>query len=107
MQELISVPDVPDEAGQAFAALWRVAVAHASSLVDASLEQERQELRTASTSLAEERENLAIDVLEARTIAQDAEQTRKVAELRLIDLQRLVDQQTSQLEELTRDRNGW
>lgn len=38
---------------------------------------------------------------------QDAKQAREIAELRLVDLQRLADQQTSQLEELTRDRNGW
>ncbi|MDQ0008276.1 DNA repair exonuclease SbcCD ATPase subunit [Luteibacter jiangsuensis] len=107
MQELISLPDVPDEAGRAFVALWRLAVAHASSLAEASLEQQRQELRAASNSLAEERENLAIELRDARARAQDAEQAREVAELRLIDLQRLADQQTSQLEELTRDRNGW
>lgn len=107
MQELISLPDVPEEAGQAFAALWRVAVAHARSLAEASLENERQELRTTSISLAEVRENLAVDLRDARATAQDAEQAREVAELRLIDLQRLADEQASRLEELTRDRNSW
>lgn len=107
MQGLIRLPQVPVEAGQAFAALWRVAVAHATSQVEASLEQERRDLHVERTSLAEERESLGTEVREARSTVQDAEQARGIAELRLVDLQRLADQQTTQLEELTRDRNCW
>ena len=45
--------------------------------------------------------------MEALGLAQNADQAREVAETRLTDVQRLVEQQASQLTELAQQRDGW
>lgn len=107
MREVINLPEVPAEAGQAFAELWRLAVAHADSIAKASLASEQQALLSRETLLTEERETWSAALTEAQALAHSAVQARDVADLRLTDLQRLVDQQTSALNELNRDRGAW
>jgi len=104
--QVLALPDVPAEAGQAFAEVWRLAVGHAESLAQASLAQEQNALLAAQTSLTQERKIWEIAVAEAQGLAQSAGQAREVAETRLADVQRLVEQQAGQLAELMQQRDG-
>lgn len=44
LQEVIKLPGVPPEAGQAFAEIWRLALAHAETLARAALTEEQNTL---------------------------------------------------------------
>lgn len=107
LREIIQLPDVPAEAGQAFAAVWRLAMSHAESLARSSLEEEERALFAAQTSLTQERKTWELALAEARAQAQSEAQAREVADLRLADVRRLVEQQAGQLAELTRQRDEW
>ncbi len=68
--QVLALPDVPVEAGQAFAEVWRLAVGHAESLAQAALAQEQNALLAAQTSLAQERKIWEIAVAEAQEFAE-------------------------------------
>lgn len=104
--QVLALPDVPGEAGQAFAEVWRLAVGHAESLAQASLAQEQNALLADQSSLTQERKIWEIALAEAQGLAQSAGQAREVAETRLADVQRLVEQQAGQLAELMQQRDG-
>ena len=106
LSQVLALPEVPVEAGQAFAEIWRVAVSHAASLAQAALAHEQNTLLAAQTSLMQERKLWEIAIAEAQAQAQSAGQAREVAETRLADIQRLVEQQAGQLAELLRQRDG-
>jgi chromosome segregation ATPase len=106
MQDILKLPEVPTEVGKAFVELWRLAVTHADSLARTALTQEQNALLCAQTSLLQERKVWEIALVEAQTLTQSAVQSREVAETRLADVQRLVDQQAGQLVELTQQRDG-
>jgi hypothetical protein len=57
MGQMLVLPEVPGEAGQAFAEVWRLAVTHAAAIAQASLAQEQNALLAAQTSLTQERKN--------------------------------------------------
>jgi chromosome segregation ATPase len=105
--QVLALPEVPVEAGQAFAEVWRLAVTHATSLAQAALAHEQNALLAAQTSLTQERKLWEIALAEAQGQAQSAGQAREVAETRLADVQRLVEQQAAQLAELLQQRDGW
>ena len=89
--QMLLLPDVPVEVGQAFAEAWHLAMAHAESVAQASFDQERNALFNA--------------MADARMLARSADQAREVANTRLAEVQRLVDQQAGQLAELLQQRN--
>jgi DNA repair exonuclease SbcCD ATPase subunit len=105
--QMLTLPEVPGEVGQAFAEVWRLAVFHATALAQASLAQEQNALLAAQTSLTQERKIWEIAIAEAQGMAQSADQARRVAETRLTDVQRLVEQQAGQLAELAQQRAVW
>jgi chromosome segregation ATPase len=105
--QVLALPEVPGEVGQAFAEVWRLAVTQAASLAQAALAHEQNALLAAQSSLAQERKLWEIAIAEAQGQAQSAGQAREVAETRLADVQRLVEQQAGQLAELVQQRDGW
>jgi len=105
MSQVLALPDVPAEVGQAFVEVWRLAVTHAQSLAQAALAQEQNALLAAQSSLTQERKIWEAALAEAQGQAQSADQARQVADTRLTDVQRLVEQQASQLAELTQQRD--
>jgi len=107
MGQMLVLPEVPGKAGQAFAEVWRLAVTHAAAIAQASLAQEQNALLAAQTSLTQERKIWEIAIAEAQELAQSAVQARDVAETRLTDVQRLVEQQAGQLAELVQQRDGF
>jgi chromosome segregation ATPase len=107
LSQVLALPDVPADVGQAFAEVWRLAMAQAGSLAQAALAHEQNALLAAQSSLAQERKLWDITIVEAQAQAQGAGQAREVAEARLADVQRLVEQQAGQLAELMQQRDGW
>ncbi|CAM5409271.1 MULTISPECIES: DNA-binding protein [Rhodanobacter] len=100
------LPELPPEVAAAFRAVWVSASEHATAGAQAALAQEQNALLAAQTSLTQERKIWEIAIAEAQVLAQSAGQAREVAETRLTDVQRLVEQQTTQLNELNRQRDG-
>lgn len=106
LSQVLALPDVPADVGQAFTEVWRLAMAQAGSLAQAALAHEQNALLAAQTSLTQERKLWDIALAEAQAQAQSADQAREVAETRLADIQRLVEQQAAQLTELLQQRDG-
>jgi chromosome segregation ATPase len=107
LSQVLALPEVPADVGQAFTEVWRLAMAQAGSLAQAALAHEQNALLAAQSSLAQERKLWDIALAEARAQTQSAEQAREVAEARLADVQRLVEQQAGQLAELLQQRDWW
>lgn len=101
------LPELPPEVAAAFRAVWVSASEHATAGAQAALAQEQNALLAAQTSLTQERKLWEIAIAEAQVLAQSADQAREVAETRLTDVQRLVEQQAGQLAELLQQRDGW
>ena len=106
LSEVLALPDVPADVGQAFTEVWRLALAQAGSLAQDALAQEQNALLAAQTSLTQERKLWEIALVEAHAEAQSADQAREVAQTRLADTQRLVEQQAGQLAELAQQRDA-
>jgi len=106
LSQVLALPELPGDVGQAFTEVWRLAVAQAGSMAQAALAHEQNALLAAQTSLVQERKLWEIALADAQEIAHDAGQAREVAETRLADVQRLVEQQASQLAELTQQRDA-
>ena len=106
LSQMLALPELPADVGQAFAEVWRLAMAQAGSLAQAALTHEQNALLAAQSSLTQERKLWDIALAEAQAQAQSADQGREVAETRLADIQRLVEQQAGQLVELTQQRDG-
>jgi Plasmid replication region DNA-binding N-term. len=106
LSQVLALPELPGDVGQAFTEVWRLAMAQAGSLAQAALAQEQNALLATQSSLTQERKLWEIALAEAQTQAQSAGQAREVAETRLADLQRLAEQQAGQLAELTQQRDA-
>jgi hypothetical protein len=106
LSQVLALPDVPADVGQAFTEVWRLAMAQAGSLAQAALVQEQNALLATQSSLTQERKLWEIAIAEAQAQAQSAGQAREVAEIRLADAQRLVEQQAGQLAELLQQRDA-
>jgi chromosome segregation ATPase len=105
--QMLVLPEVPSEVGQAFAEVWRLTMTHAEALTQATLVQDKNALLAAQTSLGQERKIWEIAIADAQLRAQNASQASEVAETRLADLQRLVEQQAGQVAELLQQRDSW
>jgi len=105
LRDVIKLPDVPPEAGQAFAEVWRLALAHAEALARATLSEEQNALFADKTSLTQERKLWEIALAEAQ--ANMTECTAKVAhaDLQWRERQALVDQLEAQCADLLEQRN--
>lgn len=107
LSQVLALPDLPTEVGQAFTEIWRLAMTHAGSLAQASLVQEKNALLATESSLTQERKLWEIAIAEAQAQALSTKQACEVAEARLVDMQRLVEQQATQLAEVIQQRDGW
>jgi len=107
LSQVLALPELPADVGQAFTEVWRLAAAQAGSLAQAALAHEQNALLAAQSSLTQERKLWDIALAEAQAQAQSADQAREVAETRLADIQRLIEQQAGQLAELTQQRDGF
>ncbi|MEO6965590.1 MAG: DNA-binding protein, partial [Acidobacteriaceae bacterium] len=107
LQDVMQLPEMPTEVGQAAITLWRQAVAHAETLAKERLTGEAVRLAQAQAALADERINWTAALENARIETEGAVLASGVAQTRLADQQRLVEQQASQVEELLQQRDDW
>jgi hypothetical protein len=99
------LPELPPVVATAFRAVWVTANEQAADVAQASLAQEQNSLLAAQTSLTQERKIWEIAIAEAQELSQSTVQARQVAETRLTDVQRFVEQQATQLTEVSRQRD--
>jgi chromosome segregation ATPase len=105
LQEVIKLPDLPPEAGQAFAEVWGLAVAHAETLARAALAEEQNALFAAQTDLTQERKLWEIALAEAQANVADITAKLAQAEVQMRERQTLVDQLEAQRFDLMNQRD--
>ena len=105
LQEVIKLPDVPLEAGQAFAEVWRLAVAHAETLARAALREEQNVLFAEQTSLTQERKLWEIALAEAQASVTNITVKLAQTEVQLRERQTLVQQLEAQRMDLMHQRD--
>ncbi|MBP2839265.1 DNA-binding protein [Pseudomonas sp. PNP] len=100
------LPSLPSEVSQAFLSIWQQAVQLAEAVVEQSLDEQRKVL------MDERAEVMAIEDAARREAAQYRQQAaaaiaqQQVAESRLADLERLLEQGQRQIEDLAQQRDG-
>jgi hypothetical protein len=80
LQNVLQLPELPPEAGQAMTALWRLAVAHAERLVQARLAEDRAALSAREARLREERVRWIAILAEAETMVAQERTRQELAE---------------------------
>ena len=92
LREVIKLPEVPPEAGQAFAEVWRLALTHAETVARKTLAEEQNAIFAEQTSLTQERKLWEIALAEAQTRAAEHIAKLNLAEAQLSERQTLIDQ---------------
>ena len=105
MQDVLKLPEVPSEVGQAFAEVWRLAVTQAESIARASLAQEHNALLATQTSLAQERKIWEIAIAEAQANVAECIAKLAQAEVQLTERQALFAQVEAQRADLLTQRD--
>lgn len=80
LQNVLQLPELPAEAGQAMTALWQLAVAHAERLLQARLAEDRAALSANEARLHEERVRWTATLAEAETTVAQARTRQELAE---------------------------
>jgi chromosome segregation ATPase len=127
LQNVLQLPELPAEAGQAMTALWQLAVEHAERLLQARLAEDRVALSANEARLEEERARWAATLAEAETTVAQAKTRQELAEHACANLdsqlrdshvlredlvqqrdrlQAVVDRQTSELEALQAEKTA-
>lgn len=99
------LPELPSETAQAFAEVWRGAVAHAETTARAALTEEQNALFAEQTTLNQERKLWEIALAEAQTQVAEAIAQRAQGDAQLRERQVLVDQLEAQHIDLVQQRN--
>lgn len=98
------LPGLPAEVAQAFVSIWQQATAQAQGVVEQGLAGERQEVANERQALAGLEARARLDIAEARRHASEALSAQQGAETRLDDLDKLLNQQQAQIEDLRDQR---
>lgn len=80
LQNVLQLPELPPEAGQAMTALWQLAVEHAERLVQARMAEDRAALSANEACLREERVSWTAALAEAETTVAQARTRQELAE---------------------------
>lgn len=80
LQNVLQLPELPPEAGQAMTTLWQLAVEHAERLLQARLAEDRAALAANEACLAEERMRWTTVLAEAETAVAQARTRQELAE---------------------------
>lgn len=105
MHDVLTLPEVPSEIGQAFVGLWRLALTHANTLATEALAHEQNALFAAQTSLAQERKVWEIALSEAQSNIADCTARLANVDVQLTERQALVDQLEAQRLDLLQQRD--
>lgn len=102
----VALPDAPAEVASAASRLWEHALAAAQQQAEAAMATARSELAAEHAAVAEARARLRDEAGALRTNADEARQAQVLAEARLAEAHRLVDQQAAQLDDLGGQRDA-
>lgn len=80
LQNVLQLPELPAEAGQAMMALWQLAVAQADRVLQARMTEDRAALAANEARLAEERTHWTTTLAEAETAVAQARTRQELAE---------------------------
>jgi chromosome segregation ATPase len=105
-QHKVALPEAPAEVAALAGQLWEQALRVAHTQAGLALQQERQSLAEDRLTLERERASVLEEAQHQRAALVDAREARSLAEARLAEAQRLIDQQADQLADLTRQRDA-
>eukprot|EP01030_Chromulinospumella_sphaerica_P021252 gene21252-21182_t len=100
------LPALPGEVSQAFVAVWQQAIHLAQGVAEQGLVEQRKVLIAERERVAEIEDQARQDAAQFRQQAAEALAGRQVAELRLADLELLLSQRQTQIEDLQQQREG-
>ena len=105
-QAKLDMPEAPAEVATLATQLWAQALSAAQQVAEAGLASNRAGLEEARRAFEAERNTQQADVEAATAAADAAGHAQRLAETRLVDAQRLNEQQTLQLVDLTQQRDA-
>lgn len=105
-QHKVALPEAPAEVAALAGQLWEQALQVAHTQAGLALQQEHQSLAEDRLALERERASVLEEAQHQRAALVDAREARSLAEARLAEAQRLIDQQADQLADLTRQRDA-
>ncbi|PBJ04791.1 MULTISPECIES: DNA-binding protein [unclassified Pseudomonas] len=100
------LPELPGEVSQAFVAVWQQAIHLAQGVAEQTLSEQRQVLAAERERVAEVEDQARQDAAQFRQQSMDAVAGRQAAESRLTDLELLLAQRQTQIEDLQLQREG-
>ncbi|WP_192557988.1 DNA-binding protein [Pseudomonas allokribbensis] len=100
------LPTLPGEVSQAFVAVWQQAIHLAQGVVEQSVAEQRQVLDTERERMAVAEDQARQDMAKARQQVVEATAGRQAAELRLADLELLLSQRQTQIDDLQQQRES-
>ncbi|SFU14367.1 DNA-binding protein [Pseudomonas marincola] len=100
------LPQLPPEVAQAFVAIWQQSVTTAQVAADQSLDHQRHVLAIERSRVAEIEEIARLECARHRQHTQDAQALQQAAESRLVDLERLLEQQRLQIDDTAQQRES-
>nr|WP_180204888.1 DNA-binding protein [Pseudomonas sp. SbOxS1]NYU04888.1 plasmid replication region [Pseudomonas sp. SbOxS1] len=100
------LPALPGEVSQAFVAVWQQAIHLAQGVAEQGVVEQRKVLIAERERVAEIEDQARQDAAQFRQQATEALAARQAAELRLADLELLLSQRQTQIEDLQQQREG-
>lgn len=100
------LPELPAEVSQAFVAIWEQAVSTAHAVAEEALDEQRQVLALERLRVAGAEDDARQECARYRQQTMDAHALQVAAESRLADLERLLEQQQLQIDDLTQQREA-
>jgi len=101
------LPTLPGEVSQAFVDVWQQAIHLAQSVAEQALSEQRQVLAAERERVASVEDQARQDAALARQHTMAAQTAQQVSETRLADLELLLEERTTQIEDLQQRREGW
>lgn len=100
------LPELPAQVAQAFVAVWQQAIHLAQGAADQTLDEQRQVLNVERERVAAVEDQARHDAAQFRQQATEAVVARLLVETRLADLELLLDQRRTQIDDLHQQRDG-
>lgn len=100
------LPELPPEVANACVSIWQEATVLARSVVERSLDEQRQVLTSEREQVVELEARARVDQAQARQQVSDALAARQMAETRLADMEQLLIQRQAQIDDLIIQRDA-
>jgi hypothetical protein len=104
-EDTLSLPGAPAEVADLASTLWNTALHHAKALAENDQLRARNELTDERVALAHREATMHEELQAGRRELEQQRQAMAITEARLVELQRLADQQATQLADVQRQRD--